>query len=217
MKHLSRSVVAIAIAASLAAPSCSKSNPAAPAGTAEIVVLGDSVAVSPRDDLAFPALLRNRLGAAWQLKNVSTNGATTGDGLARIDGALGDHPKILVIELGANDGLQGTAISTIRANLQKLIDRSKSAGARVLLCGMETTPLHGLTYFSEFRDVFPSVAHENAIPVTPFILGGVIGDPDLTTDLVHPNAAGAQRIADTIWPSLDNLVKQALAKPPGSG
>ena len=186
--------------------------PASPSGASEIAVLGDSLAVSPRQDIAFPAVLQSRLSSAsgaWLVKSFSVNGSTTADGLTRLNAALADHPAIMIVELGANDGLQGINIATIRANLQEIITRSKTAGAHILLCGMETTPVHGFGYFGDFRNVFQTIARDNDIAITPFILGGVIGDPDLTIDLVHPNAAGARHIADTIWPSLDDLVRQS--------
>jgi acyl-CoA thioesterase-1 len=148
----------------------------------------------------------SRESGAFAMSNVSANGATSADGLARLDEALADHPSILILELGANDGLQGIDVGVIHANLATIIVRVQRAGATVVLCGMETTPLHGLGYFSEFRDLFPAIGREFGIRVTPFILGGVVGDPSLTVDLVHPNGKGAERIADTIWPTLQGVV-----------
>lgn len=214
MRILATLVAAVAVGtAGCASPGLAPGNPAT-----RIVVLGDSLAVSPRVDLAFPAVLQNRLThetGAFQVTSVSANGATTADGLARLDDALADHPSILVLELGANDGLQGVDIGVIHANLSTIISRTRGAGASVVLCGMETTPLHGLSYFGDFADLFPALGREFAIPVTPFILGGVVGDPGLTTDLVHPNGKGAEKIADVIWPTLQDQLRERQS--PASG
>jgi acyl-CoA thioesterase-1 len=203
----------------LAAAGCTSSGVTPGDAATRIVVLGDSLAISPRADLAFPAVLQSRLSheaGTFSITSVSANGATTADGLARLDDALADHPAILIVELGANDGLQGIDVGVIRTNLATIINRAKAAGADVVLCSMETTPFHGLGYFSEFRDLFPALGRQYGIDVTPFILGGVIGDPNLTVDLVHPNGKGAERVADAIWPTLQNHVRARQSPAIGS-
>jgi acyl-CoA thioesterase-1 len=205
-----RILATLTAAWALASAGCASTGTTPGDAATRIVVLGDSLAVSPRADLAFPAVLQSRLSkeaGTFAITSVSANGATTAEGLARLDVALEDRPSILILELGANDGLEGVDVGVIRANLATIISRAKAAGADVLLCGMETTPLHGLSYFSQFRDLFQSLGREYGIAVTPFILGGVIGDPSLTVDLVHPNGKGAARIADTIWPTLKDEVR----------
>jgi acyl-CoA thioesterase I len=175
-----------------------------------IVVFGDSLAVSPNRDLAFPALLQQRLDAAhpgWTVINEGVGGNTTADGLQRIDRALSPDSTILILALGANDGLRGTPIATIEANLSAIIERAQERGVKVLLCGMETPPVRGWNYTLEYHRVFPRLAQRYGIALVPFLLEGVVLNPELNgDDGIHPNAAGARRIADTVWPHLEPLL-----------
>jgi len=176
-----------------------------------IVVLGDSLALSPTPAEAFPAILQARLDdmdADRAIVNSSVSGDTTAAGLARLGAILDDPPGILILELGANDGLQGLPISTIRDNLEDIIVRAKGEGVRVLLCGMETPPLHGIQYSFDFHEIYPSLAAEHDIPLVPFLLAGVIGNPSMNQpDGIHPNSAGARRIADNVWAQLLALIQ----------
>ena len=185
-------------------------SPGAGAAPRNIVVLGDSLAVSPSRADAFPAVLQQRLDAAhpgWTVINQSDSGDTTADGLRRFDAALSADTAILVLELGANDGLRGVAIATIENNLSAMIERAKARGVRVLLCGMETPPFHGFRYSVDYHGIFPRLAARHGVPLVPFLLEGVALNPDLNgEDEIHPNAAGARRIADTVWPHLEPLV-----------
>jgi len=141
------------VAAVLAAVACgSVAAPATPSSVARvaasqtlgprrIVVLGDSLAVSPSKSSAFPALLQERLDGAnpgWTVSNEGVGGDTTADGLRRLDDVLSADTRILVLELGANDGLRGVSIATIEANLAAIIERARARGIALLLCGMET-------------------------------------------------------------------------------
>jgi len=215
------------VAAVLAAVACgSTAAPAAPssvsrvadsqtAGPRRIVVLGDSLAVSPNKSSAFPALLQERLDEAtpgWIVANESVGGDTTANGLRRVDAALSADTKILVLELGANDGLRGVPIATIEANLAAIIARARARDITVLLCGMETPPLRGWDYTVEYHRLFPRLAARYQLPLVPFLLEGVALNPELNGgDGVHPNAAGARRIADTVWPYLRPLLSTAAA------
>ena len=213
-----RILASLATLAAIAGAGCTSMGPSPGGPATHIAVLGDSLAVSPRPDIAFPAVLQSRLSresGTFAISSVSTNGATTADGLARLDDALAVQPSILILELGANDGLQGTDVGVIHQNLATIIARAQAAGAHVILCGMETTPLHGLGYFGDFANLFPALGREFGIAVTPFILGNVVGDPSLTTDLVHPNGKGAEKIADVIWPTLQDQVRARQS--PASG
>jgi acyl-CoA thioesterase I len=207
----------LALAAALAAAACgSGTRPTAPAPAArEIVVFGDSLAVSPSRADAFPAVLQARLNAThpgWTVVNQGVSGDTTGDGLRRLDPALGSETAILVLELGANDGLRGVAVAAIEANLSTIIERAQARRIRVLLCGMETPPFNGFDYTRNFHNLFPRLAAKYQVPLVPFLLEGVVLNPDLNgADEVHPNAAGARRIADTVWPYLEPLVAQSAA------
>jgi acyl-CoA thioesterase I len=180
-----------------------------------IVVLGDSLAVSPSRASGFPAVLQERLNAThpgWTVINQSVGGDTTADGLRRLDPALTAGTAILVLELGANDGLRGVAIATIEQNLSTMIERAQARGIRVLLCGMETPPLNGFNYSLDYHRLFPRVAARHNVSLVPFLLDGVALNPDLNgDDEIHPNAAGARRIADNVWPYLEPLVTQATS------
>jgi acyl-CoA thioesterase I len=184
--------------------------PAEPTGT--IAVLGDSLAVSPTREANFPAVLQRRLateGDPWRVLNFSRNGATTAEGVARLDEVLAEAPDILIVALGANDGVRGVPVETVRAQLDDIITRAMTRGIRVLLCGMEAPPLNGLRYSLAFRGVFPGLAREYDLPLVPFLLTGVVGRPDMNLeDWVHPNALGAERIADTVWVFLEPMVRR---------
>jgi acyl-CoA thioesterase I len=175
-----------------------------------VLVLGDSLAVSPSLDEGFPARLQARIAAAalrWTVVNAGVSGDTTADGVRRVDPLLTGDVGVLVLELGANDGLRGVPTTTIEDNLASIAALAQRRTVRVLLCGMETPPTHGLDYSVAFHFIFPTVAQRLSVPLVPFILAGVALDPELNgADGVHPNAAGAERIADTIWPYLRPLL-----------
>lgn len=209
----------VSVATVVAAASCnSTSAPTAPgeaaaAAVRHIVVLGDSLAVSPSRSQGFPAVLQARLDEShpgWTIRNDSVSGDTTAGGVRRLDGAITAETRILVLELGANDGLRGIEIATIERNLATIIERAQARGIRVLLCGMETPPWNGWNYSVEFHRVFPRLAARHNVPLVPFLLEGVALNADLNgDDLIHPNAAGARIIAETIWPYLQPMVTTA--------
>ena len=203
----------------------SASSPTAPDSTARTtrraVVLGDSLAVSPSRGEGFPAELERRMNAqqpGWIVSNAGISGDTTTGGLRRFDQAVPDGTRILILELGANDGLRGVDISTVERNLSTMIERAQSRAIRVLLCGMETPPIHGWSYSVDFHQLFPRLARKYNVPLVPFLLEGVVLNPDLNgDDEIHPNAAGAQRIAETIWPYLQPMIQQETIIPVGIG
>jgi acyl-CoA thioesterase-1 len=213
---IKRSVYCV-IAALFVTACGSSSTPAAPtppvpspAVAQRIVVLGDSLAVSPSVDQSFPARLQARIassGLTQTVINAGVSGDTSADGLRREDALLASDVGVLVLELGANDGLRGFPTTTLEDNLSAMIARAQQRNIRVLLCGMETPPTHGLEYSLAFHLVYPGVAQKFAVPLVPFLLAGVALDPELNgPDGVHPNAEGAQRIADTVWPYLRPLL-----------
>jgi len=209
--------VCIAASALAVAASCGADrNPGAPsqlpaASTGRIVVLGDSLAVSPTLAESFPARLQAYLDAAgyrWTVSNAGMSGDTTSRGLARFATAVPHDTDILLLELGANDGLRGVEIATIERNLSQMIERAQAMDIHVLLCGMETPPINGWDYTVKFHQVFPTLAARYRVTLVPFLLNGVALNPDLNgPDGFHPNAAGARRIADTVWPYLESLVR----------
>ena len=202
-----------ASAAAPTAPSPSQTSGALAGHQGVVVVLGDSLSVSPSLSEAFPAALQKRLtesDTGWTVKNAGVSGDTTSGGVRRFDRMLTSDTRVLVLELGANDGLRGVDIPTVEKNLSAMIERAQSRGIKVLLCGMETPPLNGWNYTVEFHQLFPRLAQKYNIPLVPFLLQGVALNPDMNgDDEIHPNAAGAKRIAETVWPYLQPLVEAA--------
>jgi len=227
---LRRIGVCYSLSAVVSAAACvggsSASSPTAPdsaaTATRRAVVLGDSLAVSPSRAEGFPAELERRMNAqqtGWIVSNAGVSGDTTGGGLRRFDQAIADGTRILILELGANDGLRGVDVPTVERNLSTMIERAQSRSIRVLLCGMETPPIHGWSYTVDFHQLFPRLARKYNLPLVPFLLEGVVLNPDMNgEDEIHPNAAGAQRIAETVWPYLQPMVQQeTIIAPAASG
>lgn len=210
--------VCYSLAAVVSATACvngnSPASPTAPdaAVARRAVVLGDSLAVSPSRAEGFPADLERRMNAqqpGWVVTNAGVSGDTTTGGLRRFDQSVAEGTRILILELGANDGLRGVDIATVERNLSTMIERAQSRAIRVLLCGMETLPIHGWNYTADFHQLFPRLARKYNVPLVPFLLDGVVFNPDLNgDDEIHPNAAGAERIADTVWPYLQPMIQQ---------
>ena len=202
----------------ISAASCSSNSPASPSpapGAHAVVVLGDSLATAPSATENFPAVLRPRVVAevaGSTMTNSSFPGDTTQAGLSRFDSSVPAGTTLLVLELGANDGLQGVPIATIEQNLSTMIERAQSRGMRVLLCGMEAFPTYGVDYSAAFHDTFPRLAGKYGIPLVPFLLEGVVLNPQYTqSDGVHPNAAGARIMADTVWTYLEPMLSPKVA------
>ena len=179
-----------------------------------IVALGDSITagLGVAADEAYPALLEARLrrdGYAYRVVNAGVSGDTTAGGLRRVDWVLRAQPEIVILALGANDGLRGQSPKTTRANLEAIVARLTAAGARVLLAGMRMPPNYGETFTRQFEAVFPAVARRANVALVPFLLDGVAADPTLNqADGLHPNAAGHRVIADRLWPQLRPLLKK---------
>jgi acyl-CoA thioesterase-1 len=192
---------------------CGGTGPTRPDNPTEvqvIAVLGDSLAVSPSREQSFPAVLQSYLIEAhpnWTITNAGVAGDTTAGGLRRLDGVLAGGVDVLIVALGANDGLRGVDVGQVERNLSEILRTAQARGVEVLLCGMETPPFHGLEYTVAFHRLFPRLASAFDIPLVPFLLSGVALNPELNGgDGVHPNAAGARRIAETIWPHLEPLL-----------
>ncbi len=164
----------------------------------KIVALGDSLTSGhrlSRSD-AYPALLEKALddlGVSSDVVNHGLNGDTTAGGVRRVTAALAEDPQILIVAFGANDGLRGVPVAQVRANLSKIIETAQARGVSVLLVGMEALPLYGWQYTIDFHNLFPALAAKYKVPLVPFMLNGVFGNPDLMSpDGIHPNAAGAR-------------------------
>lgn len=174
-----------------------------------ILVLGDSLSAAygiPREH-GWVSLLQQKLPNG-NVINAGISGDTTDGGLARLPNLLQKHkPTIVVIELGANDGLRGFQIQRIRDNLRQLVQLSLRANSKVLLVGMKIPPNYGLRYTSDFYESYTALAKEFKLPLVPFMLEGVAGNPELMQDDgLHPRADGQQKILANIWKYLQPML-----------
>ena len=182
-----------------------------------IVAFGDSLTAGPRltTSETYPALLQQKLQKSrlpFTVVNAGVTGDTSGRALLRLDRALAVNPQIVIVELGVNDGLRGVPVSQVRANLEKIIEASQAKGALVLLCAMEALPLQGWQYTIDFHKMYDELAEKYNVQLMPFLMNGVLGNPDLIgPDGVHPNAAGARVIADSIWEYLQPMAAKVAA------
>jgi acyl-CoA thioesterase I len=179
-----------------------------------ILVFGDSISAGyglARVEQGWVELLKTRLkaqGYGYQVVNASVSGETTAGGLARLPRALNlHHPKILILELGANDGLRGLPIPQMRENLTHMVDLASGAGAKTVLLGMRMPPNYGPEYTDQFRLVFSDLARKERLPLVPFLLDNIALSPTLMQgDNLHPNALGQPVLLDNVWPSLQPLL-----------
>jgi acyl-CoA thioesterase-1 len=190
---------------------------AAPKPTAapKILVLGDSISAGYglAANEGWVSLLQTRLkaqGYGYRVVNASVTGETTTGGLARLPRALSLHqPVIVVIELGGNDGLRGLPLDTSRANLQKMIDLSLGAGAKVLLLGMKIPPNYGPRYANEFENLYAALARRNKLAFEPFFLDKIaLADGMMQEDGIHPTAKAQPIMLETLWPRLRPLLRR---------
>lgn len=183
-----------------------------------VVALGDSLTagLGLSTDAAWPALVQNRIdaeGYRYRVANMGVSGDTTAGGLRRLEWALDDRARVLIVALGANDGLRGLSPDAMKANLAGIIDLAHDRGLSVLLCGMEAPPNFGPAYTRRFRAVYADLAREKRVELLPFLLDGVAGLAEYNqTDGIHPNAAGASRVADLVWAKLQPML-DALPEP----
>ena len=190
------------------------SGPTRVAAPRTIVAFGDSLTAGKGldDDEAYPAVLERMLratGLSFSVKNHGVSGDSTADAVRRLDEALAESPAIMIVALGANDGLRGVPVAELRRNLETIIEAAQARKITVLLCGMEALPINGWEYTLAFHRLFPTLAEKYNVPLVPFLLNGVIGNPRMVQqDHVHPNAAGAAEMARTIWPYLQPLALQ---------
>lgn len=190
--------------------------PDEPDGTAPptILVLGDSLSASYGLDreTGWVSLLEERLrqqGIPHLVVNASVSGDTTAGGLSRLDSLLSRHrPRLLVIELGANDGLRGFSFDVIRENLTALIRRGRAAGSQILLTAVHLPPNYGAAYTEGFQAVFREVAAAEGVAFVPDLLEGVAEDRTLMqADGLHPTAEAQPRILQNLWPALERLLR----------
>lgn len=177
-----------------------------------VVAFGDSLTSGPgldRDE-TYPALLQRKIEAKeynFRVVNAGVSGDTTAGALKRLDKALVLEARVLVLALGINDGLRGVPVATVERNLAAMIERAQSRNIAVLLCEMEAPPLDGFRYTVDFHRLFTRLATRYDIPLVPFFLFDIAGDPRLNMpDRVHPNAEGHKLIAEAIWSHLEPLL-----------
>lgn len=180
-----------------------------------IVFLGDSLTagLGLERDQSVPSLVQAQLdadGYRYEVVNAGVSGDTSAGGLSRLDWSLQGDVKVLVIELGANDGLRGLPVTSTKKNLEAIIQRAQSRGIKVLLTGMEALPQYGPDYTTAFRSIYPDVARTYHVTFMPFYLAGVAGIPDLNqADGIHPNPAGARIVEANVWHTLQPMLDRA--------
>lgn len=181
-----------------------------------IAVFGDSIAAGYglRDGQSFPDDMQKDLDAEnlqYHVVNLGISGDTTEQGAARIDSATSLHPKIVILELGGNDGLRGMPISATRANLEQMIVAFQNAGANVVLAGMTLPPNYGPDYIRQFQEIYKDLAKKYKLTFIPFLMSEMITKDlrYLQPDGIHPTAAGAQIVAKTVIKSIHPLLKPA--------
>jgi acyl-CoA thioesterase-1 len=180
-----------------------------------ILVLGDSLSAGYglKPAQGWVALLEQRLrnqGYGYRVVNASVSGETTGGGLQRLPRALELHrPAVVVVELGANDGLRGLSVPLTTDNLTKIVAETKKTGAQVLLVGMLLPPNYGPRYTRDFTRMYRDIATASKVPLVPFLLQSVALKPELMqADGLHPTAPAQPALLDTVWPQLKPLLKR---------
>ena len=158
------------------------------------------------------SLLERRLtdeGYGQRVVNASVSGETTAGGASRLPRALAQHhPDILILELGANDGLRGLPLASARGSLSAMIAASQKAKARVLLVGVQLPPNYGPTYTQGFRELFGQLARDHRTALVPFLMEGVaLKESLMQADGLHPNAAGQPLLLDNVWRALKPLLR----------
>jgi acyl-CoA thioesterase-1 len=186
------------------------------ADTPAILVFGDSISAGyglARVEQGWVGMLRAKLkdeGYGYAVVNASVTGETTAGGLARLPRALAlHHPRVVILELGGNDGLRALPIDQMRGNLGKMVDLSVDSGAQVLLLGMRIPPNYGPEFTEKFFTVFADVARDKKAPLVPFLLNDIALSPNLMqADGVHPNELGQPKLLDNVWPRLRPLLRK---------
>jgi len=223
MRNLKLGVMAVLVAAACGgsresgerpAAASVASAPATSAASPTVVFLGTSLTAGYGldEDEAYPALIQQKIDSAgwpYRVINAGVSGETSAGGLRRIDWLLRQPVAVLVIELGANDGLRGQDVTAMRGNLERIIERTRGAhpNAAIVIAGMESPPNMGSAYTSAFRAVFPAVARERGATLIPFLLDSVAAIPELNqADGIHPTAEGQAIVARTVWRYLEPVL-----------
>jgi acyl-CoA thioesterase-1 len=210
---LARSTVAALLASIVAAAFATLAPAAAPEAPKTLVVLGDSLSAGYgiRPEEGWVALLERRLkqeGYGYRVVNASVSGETTDGGLARLPRVIATHhPAIVVVELGANDGLRGLPIGEMRRNLDRIVTAATAAGAKVLLIGMRMPENYGPEYTQRFAAAFAEVAKSHHAALLPFLLEQIaLDESNFQGDRMHPIAAVQPQLLDSVWRALKPLL-----------
>lgn len=177
-----------------------------------ILVMGDSLSAAYNlpASAGWVSLLEERLKnqTNWQVVNASISGETTSGGLTRLPRLLRQHqPDLVLLELGANDGLRGLPPKLISNNLEKMLTLSQESGAKVMLIGILLPPNYGSAYLAQFEQTYPNLAKKHQLPLVPFLLEGVADKPSLMqADGLHPTAEAQPIILETVWLELKALL-----------
>lgn len=195
----------VGLTASALAGSRAAANPAEPV----ILVFGDSLSAEYglRRGSGWVGILQERLrreGLPHRIMNASISGETTAGGLARLPAVLGkQRPMLVILQLGANDGLRGLSIAQTRRNLQSMIALITGAGASVVLVGIRIPPNYGADYTRQFDGLFADIAKTRNLPLVPFLLEGIADNPQMfQADTIHPNEKAQPTLFDNVWPVL---------------
>jgi len=186
-------------------------------GTHTLLFIGTSLTagLGLNPDSAYPQLIQEKIESAhlpFDVVNAGVSGETTAGLLRRLDWLLKGNFDVVVVETGANDGLRGTSVATVKENLRTILSRIRTARpkARVLLVQMEAPPNLGPAYTQGFHALYADVAKETGATLIPFLLQGVAGDRDLNqADGIHPNQRGEHIVADNVWRSVEPVLRQA--------
>jgi acyl-CoA thioesterase-1 len=180
-----------------------------------LVFLGDSLTAGLGLDRsqAFPSLVEERLrkaGLDWKVVNAGVSGDTTAGARSRLDWIYRNRPDLMFVCIGSNDGLRGLPPAEVETNLRAILDRARKEGTRVVLAGAMVPDNYGRAYQEAFGRIFPRLAREYKVPFMPFLLEGVALRPGLNQDDgIHPNAAGARKVADNVWRVLEPQLRAA--------
>jgi acyl-CoA thioesterase-1 len=188
-----------------------------------VVFLGTSLTAGygVSEENAFPAVIQSKIDSAglpFRVVNAGVSGETSAGGLARLDWALRSPVDVLVVELGANDGLRGLPVEQMRANLDSILVRTRRAypDAALVIAGMEAPPNLGASYTSAFRAAFEDLARQRDAALVPFLLAGVGGVPELNqSDGIHPTAEGNRMLAANVWDALLPLLLERVRSEEG--
>ncbi|MET4696542.1 arylesterase [Endozoicomonas lisbonensis] len=185
----------------------------APVNQKTLLVYGDSLSAAYGLEIqqGWVSLLQEKLHqtkSGWKVVNLSISGETTAGGLSRLPAALEEHrPELMLLELGANDGLRGTPLKSMSSNLEQIIQQAQKKNVDVLLFEMMIPPNYGPAYTRKFTQVFHDLGEQYTVPVVPFFLDGVAGHPELNQpDGIHPVAKAQPMIFDNVWPHIKTAI-----------